>query len=309
MNTAVIIGVDIGGTKMRIGMVDTLANLSDEKIYDSRGLQGEEAVEALLGYIQQYIDSIERPVRAVSIGFPSTIDKDRTTVINTPNLIGFNAVPIRQLYEKELGIPVFLNNDASMLLHYDMHNLKIDPTGIIVGIYIGTGIGNSVIIDGKELTGRDGVACELGHVPVPGRNDLCSCGLRGCLEMYAGGKGLERFCAADFPETPIKEVFLRHGNTPQIQQFIDEVADAVVIEINIFNPNFIVLGGGVLQMEAFPKELLLQRIMEKTRKPVPGDTMKIAYSDSVNPYNGVVGSALYAMKKLDKETQQYDRIG
>ena len=300
MSNAVVVGVDVGGTNIRMGAVDRDGALTHERIFGSRQLLGDQAAEGLLDSLKLYISQLQAPVRAVSIGFPSTMNRDRTLLLNTPNLKGLDNLPIGALYETALGIPLFTNKDATMLLHYDMYKLGIGQDGIVAGIYIGTGIGNSVIADGREWTGWDGVACELGHIPVPGRSDPCSCGLKGCLELYAGGKGLERICAAYFPNTPIGEVFAQHGDAPQIQAFVSAVADAVVIESHILNPKCVVLGGGVLQMECFPKERLLATILEKTRGPIPRDTLKVLFSDHQSPYNGVVGSALYAIKQLQK---------
>ena len=300
MNSKVIVGVDIGGTKVRIGAVDSNGALTEEKIYDSRQLQGEKMVEGVLSCLQSYIAALQTPVRAVSIGFPSTLDKSRDALINTPNLKGFNDIPIKAIFEAALRVPVFINKDATMLLYYDLRKLGLEESSVIIGVYIGTGIGNSIIVNGKELTGDNGVACELGHIPVPGRDDPCHCGLKGCIELYAGGKGLERICATEFPDTPIGQMFVRHGDTPQIRRFISDISDAVAIEINILNPGCVVLGGGVLQMEAFPKEILRQSIIKKTRKPVPGDTIKVVFSENENPFTGVVGAALYAMSQLEQ---------
>jgi len=293
MDTGVVIGVDIGGTNIRVGAVDCNANIYQEKIFSSRNLQGDNAVNDLLDYLKTYIKSLRFTVRALSFGFPSTIDKDRMTVVNTPNLKGFNNVKIKPIYEDTLGLPVYINKDATALLYCDMYKQNIDQTGTVVGIYFGTGIGNSIIINGKEFTGNDGVACELGHIPVPGRDDPCSCGLNGCIELYAGGKMLERICEETFPNTPVELLFVEHSNTPRVQEYITNMANAVAIEINILNPGHVILGGGVIQMKSFPKALLKNIILEKTRRPIPRDRINILFSDGDDPYNGVVGAALY----------------
>lgn len=305
MNSEIIVGVDVGGTNIRIGAVNRNQELYREEIFESRFVQGDEARWNLLRHLKHYIDSLGVPVCAVSMGFPSTIDRDRTTLINTPNLSGFNNVNIQDMYEKELGIPVFVDKDATMLLYYDLYAKGIENNGVVVGIYVGTGLGNSILLDGKPLVGHDGVACELGHIPVLGRNDPCECGLNGCLELYAGGKGLERICRESFPETNIKDGFLRHADSPQIEQYIRDVADAVVIEINLFNPDCIVLGGGVLSMHAFPRQRLKESILDKTRKPVPGGSLHLVFSDGANPFNGVVGASLYARDQLEKRGEDY----
>ena len=300
----VIVGVDVGGTNVRMGAVDRNTVLRYDQIFNSRKLSRVDAVDNLLELTKSYLRDLSQPVRALSLGFPSTLNKDRSALINTPNLKGFSNVPIRAIFEDALGIPIFINKDATMLLYYDLYKLQLAQNALVVGIYIGTGIGNSIIIDGTELIGSNGVACELGHIPVPGRRDLCGCGLRGCMELYAGGKALERICETDFPGTDIKKVFVEYGHTPQVQQFVSEIADTVVVEVDILNPDCVVLGGGVLQMEAFPKEILKREILEKTRKPIPSSTLRIEFSDGTNPFNGVIGAALYAMKQLDKGVKE-----
>jgi allose kinase len=305
MNGQPIIGVDVGGTNIRIGAVDATSKMHQSEIFASKLIQGPKAPEILLRYLKQYIDSLNVQVRAVSIGFPSTINRSRTMVINTPNLDGFNNVNICKLYETELTVPVLLEKDATMLLYYDIYANQIKNNGVVIGIYIGTGLGNSILVDGKPLVGHDGVACELGHIPVLGRNDICGCGLTGCLELYAGGKGLERMCREAFPETKIKEVFSQHADSPLIQKYICDIADAVVIELNLFNPDCIILGGGVLAMKDFPLQLLKKTILSKTRRPVPGDNLQLVISEAKNPFNGVVGASLYAQKELERRNETY----
>ena len=294
----VIVGMDVGGTNIRMGSVDSAVNLTEEKMFSSRTLQGSDAVDKLLGYTKNYISSLKKPVKALSIGFPSTINATRDTLINTPNLEGFSNIKIKPLFEDALGLPVFVNKDATMLLHFDMYKLRIGYSGVVAAIYIGTGIGNSIIVNGNEFIGNDGVSCELGHIPVPGRNDPCSCGLKGCMEIYAGGKGLEKICREKLGNIPVSEAFTLHGGNRHIKDFVSEIACAVATEINILNPGYVVLGGGVLQMEAFPADLLVKLIKEKTRKPIPGDSIKILFSENGNPFTGVIGAALYAAKQL-----------
>jgi len=293
MAKELIVGVDIGGTNIRVGTVDSDIQLSREEIISSRKLQGENSVYTLLDYLKAYISSGDAAPIALSFGFPSTIDKERHTVINTPNLKGFNNVKIKSIYEEALGIPVYINKDATALLYCDMHRLGIKNSGTVVGIYVGTGIGNSIIINGNEYVGNDGVACELGHIPVSGRDDPCSCGLKGCIELYAGGKMLERIWEEEFRETPLENLFAVHSAASRVREYITDVANAIATEINILNPGHVVLGGGVLQMKSFPKELLKDIVLDKTRRPIPRDRINIVFSDGGNPYNGVIGAALF----------------
>lgn len=296
-----IVGVDVGGTNIRVGLVDQNGTLTNEKIFEARLIEGDNTSIKLLEYLESYINGLSDDVDAVSIGFPSTLDKNRTTVVSTPNLCGFDNIAVKSIYEKRLSLPVILEKDACMLLAYDTFINQVPDSGILVGIYIGTGIGNIIMINGIPIVGKDGTAGELGHIPVPNHTDLCSCGLVGCMEQYAAGKGLERICAEHFPDTFIKEVFTKHADSFEIKQFIRTVATAVVTEINILNPDYIVLGGGVLAMTDFPMNELLACIHEMTRRPLPADMLNIIISTSDNPFNGVIGAGLYATKAMSNE--------
>ncbi len=304
-----IVGVDVGGTNIRVGVVNEHRQLLEERMFDARLIEGEAASQNLLEYLSEYIQGLLFSVDAISIGFPSTLDRERTTVISTPNLAGFENVAIKAMYEKALGIPVILDKDACMLLCYDLHMNHTQNRGVVVGIYFGTGIGNSIMVDGRPVVGLDGAAGELGHIPVFGKEDPCSCGLQGCLELYAAGKGLERICSESFPETPLSEVFLRHGNALELESFVRNIAMAVVTEINILNPDCIVLGGGVLAMKGFPKEELRAHINAMTRKPIPADTLHVVFSTMDHPFGGVIGAGLRAMVELNGGGDRDDCAG
>jgi len=254
----------------------------------------------------EYIDDIQAEIGAISIGFPSNLNKERSLIISTPNIKGFDNVRIQPQFEEHFKIPVLIEKDTCMLIHYDLR--KVDfKKGILIGFYIGTGIGNIILVDGKILTGKDGVAGELGHIPVLDKYDQDTCGLKGCAELYAGGKGLEDIRRTYFSETHIADIFVKHRNTPEIIAFIEKLAKIIVVEIHILNPDHIILGGGVIAMDCFPYEQLVDRIHEFTRKPLPEETLNITRSETTNPYNGVIGAAFFAINNL-KERIKNDSI-
>lgn len=305
MKKEIIVGVDVGGTNVRFGAVDTNGSLYAPQRFASRSIGGIDAVQRLLRRLNDYILSLDTDVEAVSIGFPSTLDRERSMVINTPNLGGFDNVNIVETFTQALKMPVFIDKDATMLLRYDMHINDIVNRGIIIGIYVGTGLGNSIIINGEDLVGRNGVACELGHIPVPGRHDPCSCGLNGCLELYAAGKYLEQLCRESFPGIHVGEIFEAHMRDPRIMGFVENIADAAALEINLFNPDALILGGGVLAMQGFPRDILETLIRQKVRKPIPGGNLRLIFSENQNPFNGVVGAALFAKEQMRKEKKDH----
>ena len=273
--------------------------LENAEIIPTKQIAGKGASDRLLEVIKQYMEELPVEIDAVCMGFPSTINRDRTVVLSTPNIEGFDNLSIIDLFEAALQVPVFIEKDTCMLMHYDLHRYDISD-GILVGYYIGTGLGNIILIDGKTIVGKDGVAGELGHIPILDRHDKCGCGLEGCSELYVAGVGLERLQRKRFPNTPIADVFTVHGQTEDIRYFIESMAKIIVTEINILNPDYIILGGGVIGMVDFPYDLLISYIHQFTRKPLPADRLNIIRSDFSNPYNGVIGAAIYARKKLEE---------
>ncbi|MDR1559395.1 MAG: allose kinase [Clostridiales bacterium] len=300
---ACIIGVDIGGTNIRIGAVADDNSIIKEARASSDTIEGAGASEKLKDFIRGFICGLGESIEAISIGFPSILNRSRTVALSTPNLDGFDNMSVKAEYEKEFGIPVVIEKDACMLIYNDMEKFHIKRQGIIVGCYFGTGIGNIILCDGKPLVGFDGVAGELGHIPVMGKSDACGCGLYGCLELYASGKALERIRATKFPQTPIRNVFKEHAGCPEITEFIDNMSIAISTEINILNPFCIVLGGGVIAMKGFPYEKLLERVQARTRKPLPACSLNIIKSDTANVFNGVTGAAIFAREYLWEEVK------
>lgn len=290
-----IIGVDIGGTHIRVGAVSPSLDLLHEKMIDTCTISGSNVKENLVDLLNQYIQDLDLKIKAISIGFPSNINKHRDLVIMTPNVPGLENLP-KSYLENNLDYPVFIEKDTCMLVHYDMHHYQIN-SGMLIANYIGTGFGNIILIDGKIITGKDGVAGELGHIPILFKDDICPCGQKGCSELYAAGKGLEHIRLSRFPDTHISEIFAKHRNAPEVKGFIENVAKIIVVEIHILNPDTIILGGGVLNMDNFPYDLLLENIHKFTRKPVPEATLEIFRSQAAHPFSGVIGAALFAQKK------------
>lgn len=297
MQSGNFLGIDIGGTNVRLGVVKPDSTLENAEIISTKQIAGADAADRLLDVINHYMENLPYDIDAIAMGFPSTINRDRTVVLSTPNIEGFDNLDIINQFEEKLQVPVLIEKDTCMLMHYDLDRHDISD-GILIGYYIGTGLGNIILIDGKIIVGKDGVAGELGHIPILDRHDKCGCGLQGCSELYVAGLGLERLRRERFPETPIAEIFTMHGKTEEIRYFIESMAKIIVTEINILNPDYIILGGGVIGMVDFPYDLLIDFIHQFTRKPLPGDTLNIIRSDFSNPYNGVIGAGLFARKQL-----------
>lgn len=291
-----IIGIDIGGTNFRIGFTNGAGNVSDFRKLPVRSiLKSDDALNDIAGYITLYAGG--RKYDAVAIGFPATLNRERTRILQAPNLKSMENLPVTEYLSLRLGVPVFAERDVTFALYYDIRKYGISPNGIICGIYFGTGIGNAIMIDGVPLTGRNGTAGELGHIPVHGCHEVCGCGLTGCMETVAGGKYLARLQMEVWPETDIAETFTEHGGDEFIAGFLANMAECVASEVNILDPDCVIIGGGVPNMKGFPRDALNREIIARTRKPYPAENLRAIYADD-EAEKCVAGAGYYGCDRI-----------
>lgn len=298
-----VVGIDVGGTNFRIGAV-TAENIvySFRKVPVSSIFKSEDSLKDFGEYLinDYFFELKEKGINpiALSAGIPATIDKERKRILQSPN-IPFQNVDFVDVLTDKLGIPVFMDKDAVMALSFDKEKYKIPDCEVLLGIYVGTGIANVVQIDGKYLTGKHGTACELSHIPVDGSEFVCGCGNTGCMENVGGGKYLAYLCREVFTDTDISKIFIEKKEDPLLNQYVDRVAQAITAELNIFDPDYLLLGGGVLAMEGFPKAYLIERIHSRTRKPFPERDLENTMIFTADEKDkSVIGAAILARKRM-----------
>ena len=294
MGEAYYIGVEVGGTHLRIAAADpSLRVLSFEKMR-STGLSDAEDKAAYLADLMEPVFARlgKENCRCVCLSLASLMNRERTMCFSSPNLRGFDGIPLKAMLEARVGLPVEMERDANTELLYEIRRLDLPREGIVAGVYIGTGLGNAVCIDGRAYRGATGSACELGHIPVAGLTEDCGCGKKGCIELKASGRNLQRI--ADDLHCPVGEVFIRHAEDKKVQEFITMAAIAIATEVTILDPVCVVLGGGVVGMPGFPLKTLTERVKENLRVPDPRASFKLELS-SGDPEAGVVGAVINAV--------------
>ena len=296
MNKECVIGIDIGGTNIRIGHTDENGDLADfERISSKETFKDGNISESMAKVLEDYIkrNCNEFEVKQIAIGIPAALSADRKEILQVPNIKGMDHLFLGEELEKHLGVKVALDRDVNMLYYWDKYDKKLSNEGIGVGIYIGTGVGHAIFINGEPLVGRDGVAGELGHIPMIGGQDRCGCGNIGCSECYASGWKLVEIKDEYFPDIDMNDLFVMKSNDSVLKNFVDNIACVACSEINILNPHSVIFGGGVINMKGFPKDYLEERLYVRMRKPYPAETLKVQYSeDKVD--NGVKGAIIYA---------------
>jgi glucokinase len=311
------IGVDLGGTKMAVGVVDDRQRILHEATGPSIGLTEEELIDELQRDIEEA--RAARPgVAAVGLGLPCTIDRERGVAITAVNL-PITDVPIRDLMTERLGgLPVFIDNDANVAAIAEHRFGVARGARNVVMLTIGTGIGGGLILEGHVYRGTIGAAAELGHVVVDLDGPRCqgNCPNRGCIETFASGIALARdgrFAAEQSPDSALGRALATgepfDGHTVTRAALAgDETALGVVGEAgrhlgaafssyaNAFDPDLIVVGGGVMALGDLLLDPAREELAKRALPPMNGTPVKAA---ELGPKAGMVGAAVMAMLELE----------
>jgi len=260
-----VIGVDVGGTKLLSGAVDTGLAVHHRAQRGSQGLDTTELLDTLATIVREAADAAPGPVLGAGFGVPGVLDRRAGIVAACPHL-PLEGVPFQALMEERLGIPVAVDNDANCAMLAEWRHGAAVGFDDVVMLTVGTGIGGGIVCGGQLVRGASGGAAELGHMVVQLDGPPCQgqCPGRGHLEWYASGSAIGRAGAeliADHPESALAReagagravtgalvTELAHDGDPVSQAAIERVGRALgagmVTLVNVFNPQRILVGGG-----------------------------------------------------------------
>jgi glucokinase len=318
--TEFVVGVDLGGTKILAGVFDASLECVATAKVSTKSERGPEAViERVARVIQDAVDEADlalKQIRGVGIGAPGAVNVDSGTVIFAPNL-GWKDVSLKKELEKVLGTPVLVENDANIaMLGVYVVELKSKPKDV-VGIFIGTGIGGGLIVNGELFRGFNHTAGEIGHMIIDINGPKCGCGNKGCFEALASRTAMFQRIEAgikDGEKTLLTEMLgddledLRSGDLRKAIRRGDKFAGKVVEQsaeyigigvanlVNLFGPEVVVLGGGV--MEALADEMM--SVIVKTAKDhaLPGTIKGVEIiASKLGDRAGITGAAVLAGKQ------------
>jgi glucokinase len=306
-NLPLVIGVDLGGTQLRVAVLQGVQRLSRISVPTGKESAPDYIIPRIYSAIQKALDEADKKLEqivGIGIGVAGPLDSHSGIVFSPPNLSGWNHVPLKTIFEEHYALPIFIENDANVAaLGEYMFGAGRECKDMIY-LTVSTGIGGGVIVNGQLMEGTSGTAGELGHMTIDWRGEQCNCGNIGCLESIASGTAIARrareamkrgvdFFAADSKDSKDHTVdnveqmpqidaeivaqAAKRG-LPEACEIINDAAEALGIGmvnlIHIFNPNMIVLGGGLMQMGSLLINPAL-RIVEKRAMAVPGKAVQI----------------------------------
>ena len=261
------IGVDLGGTKIKVGIVNRSGRIIQKVSVDTFAEQGPDKV---VSQIKKGINSLlltnKKQIQGIGIGSPGTVSTKKGTVENPPNLPGWKKVHLGRIITKEFSLPTFVENDANAAAIGELIYGAGKGLKSFVMITLGTGVGGGIIYNGKLFRGDFGAAGEIGHITIDYKGPKCKCGYYGCLETYLGNKYIIKDVTKKLKENNSSLIYKLTDNNlkklnPKIihdasllgDQFSKKVIEnlgetlgyGLASVVNLLDISTIIIGGGV----------------------------------------------------------------
>jgi len=311
MNTLYTLGIDIGGTTIKSAICASLGKLREQGTVPTPATAPKKVIlKKLNEIISEKLILARRQnliIKAIGIGTPGSVDIHRGYLMGgTPNFKYWRNVSIAEFVMGCFNIPVFVDNDANLMAFgeflYGAGKEKKD----VICLTLGTGIGGGIIINGEIYRGSFFAGAELGHMTIDYAGRPCNCGGQGCLERYASATALIEDYNRENPLNPVKGTrqifqFAKQGDSlakSVIDRFISYLAAGLSNIINIFNPEMIIIGGGVSEAGRQFTEQVNKACQERAM-PVSIKNVEIVAATLGNNA-GILGAGAFALKRLQQ---------
>jgi glucokinase len=319
MTRPYVVGLDMGGTNIRCAAVSpagrvlilrrgpSLADRDAARVADNIAAQ-----------VRGLIDVARRrgfgAPHAIGVAVPGPLNVFTGVVMAAPHVAAWRAFPLRRRLEKLLGRRVALENDANAWALGEYWRGAARGYRDVVLLTLGTGVGGGLIVGGRIVHGLSGMAGELGHVTVEPDGPRCDCGSRGCLEAYASASGLRGMLFRRLglrPAAPVPARYRDPGGNFSVRQLTREarrgnrialdlfasagryLGIATASFLNVFNPQLIVIGGGVAGAMRYMRATMMNEVRARTFRAVAAEARIVRAA--LGPRGGVVGAAYAAM--------------
>lgn len=289
MMSSYYIGIDVGATNIRIGIVNNLFDVINIEKYLTNNVNFKEVVSS---YVDKYKDKFD--FKFISIAFPGIVNNKTKEIINIPNAKHLESITLINEIIKDTNLDVHILRDTNAHLSYDINYHNLGDIDNVLGFYLGTGFGMALKLIGEFYLGDNLLSGEIGHIPFF-KDVLCGCGKTTCLEAKVSGKYLDSL--AKDKDINIKDVFKTHLKDKDVLEFIDNLARSIATTLNILNINNVVLGGGVINANHFPKSLLEINVKNYLHGNYYKENVVFYYQKTIDK-PGIIGSVLYTLNSM-----------
>lgn len=314
-----VIGIDLGGTNIKYGIIRS--DGTHEKIgsIETRGDLGadhvfEKVISIINGLREKSTDG--KNIAAVGIGLPALVDSKAGMLLNAPNLKIKNS-PVAKIVSSRSGLPVIIDNDANAMLEGEAWLGAAAGLSNVVLLTLGTGVGGAIMIEGRIARGATGVAAEIGHMVIDINGTKCGCGNYGCFEQYASATALVRIAreilgihccetgqstTLDSSNLTAKGIFEASKTGDKVaryatDQFSEYLGIGISNLVNIFNPEAIILSGGVVKAGA-PLFSAVKKVLARHTFKEAARAARIIPA-KFGDQGGILGAAKLAMNLIN----------
>ncbi len=312
------IGVDLGGTNIKIGLVTKTGEIINKVSVESKANKGPKAVIKQIEYgINRLTELEKRDILGIGIGAPGSVTLKKGIVENPPNFTDWGKVALGSILKKRLKTEVFVENDANAAAIGELIFGAGKKLKSFIMITLGTGLGGGIIIDGKIYRGDTGAAGELGHVIIDYKGNKCNCGSIGCVEAYTGNNYFIDWVKPELEKHPSSLVYKYiendiHKLSPfSIHQAAEDgdyfaidcikqlgryVGYGLVSAINILDISNVIIGGGVAGFGNILFDEILRTVNERILTPKKGKIKIIPAMFKNNA--GIIGASALVYYRL-----------
>jgi glucokinase len=308
MPSRTLIGIDLGGTNLRAGLLGPEgARLAVRRVATDRA----GGPEAVLGQIERLVAELrDAGTAAIGIGVPGIIDEEGTTVLGIPALPGWAGVRLGDLVRERTGLACMLANDAKAAALGEWQVGAGAGQSNFVYVTVGTGIGSAAVVDGRLLRGAGGLAGEIGHTRVTDSPEPCACGLTGCWQAVASGAALDRTARAEVRREPAGRIAQLAASVPATGLHVAQAAregDARATHLlhrhgvllgyglanlqHVYAPDRIVVGGGLSALLEPMRDAMTKTVRERL---LPGFRPAVFVAAALGDDAGMIGAASLA---------------
>lgn len=303
-----IVGIDLGGTNTKIGLLDRRLKIKDKIVFSTPKFKGRHSLinavtSRLLSLLVRHNIKKEN-VCGIGIGLPGPVDSRKGIVHYFPNIFGWRRVGLSRIIRKRTGIPTFIDNDVNLITLAEFKKGAGRGSCNMVCLTLGTGVGGGIIVEGRLYRGSSLSAGEIGHIPIARDGPKCGCGARGCLESYIGNRHILNRARKIFGPISLEDLSIKakRGNKQAIKIWQDVgryLGFALSGIVNFFNPDFIVIGGGVSGAGDILFKQVRETILRRAMRPAR-DIVRVVKA-KLGRDAGIIGAALLVLDVCDSK--------
>lgn len=304
MSAKFIIAIDLGGTNLKIAVIDLKYKIKDKEVLSTQRFTAQQnlilAIASSINNIIKANKLSKKDILGVGLGLPGPVDAKKGAVHFFPNIPGFRGVNLKKILERKIRLPIFLDNDAKLMALGEYRLGNASSFTNVLCLTLGTGVGGGLIISRSLYRGASNASAEIGHLPLNEKGPRCNCGGSACLEAYIGNNRIIKEARRLFKRNiSLEELSLKARKKNRLalsiwNQVGNRLGIALAGVVNLLNLDAIVIGGGVANAGGILFNKVRKTLKERAMS-VQAKHVKI-FKAKLGNDAGLIGAAIMVKK-------------